>query len=248
MKSIFSKLVSLFSLPVMESSIINNMSIECNSFSGLESSTFITSEKIQKQALRSKLIDSSVNGFLGSPLPACSISLDDLNDRIKEVSEIKNEINIESFQKLTEQLAERETEILRDKNRWESTFNSIPDLVMIVNEDRTIIRVNASLCAATKRNPEDFLGKKCHDILSGSNHKCTFCPPPNDKKVTKCFENHMNNIETIVIDNPYLKGTFLFSSTRILYEELNQNSSVVILRDISKIKETEINLKKKKKR
>lgn len=169
----------------------------------------------------------------------------DLNKKMTEYDRCQvDDKMFETVEKLTKSLSERETEIVRDKNRWIHTFNSVPDIMMIVNKDRKIIQVNDSFVNATRITREKALSMKCYDIITGSTHTCSFCPEDDIKKKS-CFLSHANKFETISIDNEYLTGTFLFSSTKIKYDDVDQHSSVVMLRDVTKIKETELNLSKK---
>ncbi len=55
--------------------------------------------------------------------------------------------------------------MLEAKNEWERTFNTITDLVFIVNPDNRIIRANSEFCARLGLNPEEAVGRNWAELL-----------------------------------------------------------------------------------
>jgi len=149
-------------------------------------------------------------------------------------------LDMSKLEELAKKLSERDSQIQRDKKLWEATFNSIPDLIVIVDKDRRIIRANYSFCKKTGLTEQQYQNMKCHDLLVGSTHPCSFCPATyKSGSESTCYKIHEDiklRVEKVDINNQYLKGTFLFSSTEILDDD-EQINSVLVLRDISEFKE-----------
>jgi len=51
------------------------------------------------------------------------------------------------------------------KEVWDLTFDSVPDLVAIVDPGNTVIRVNRALAAHVGVEPHDLVGRKCFDVM-----------------------------------------------------------------------------------
>ncbi len=59
---------------------------------------------------------------------------------------------------------------------WQVTFDSIPDMVMILDRDCGIVNVNAATLAFLKLPLEDILGKSCHSLMHGTSKPVRVCP------------------------------------------------------------------------
>jgi PAS domain S-box-containing protein len=71
---------------------------------------------------------------------------------------------------------EAEGALLRAKEEWERTFNALPDLIAILDQDHHIIRVNRAMAETLKKAPEELAGRKCHECMHGSSAPPPFCP------------------------------------------------------------------------
>jgi len=112
---------------------------------------------------------------------------DILDDNIKKHLaglEEKSNLRLQKITKtldLVEQLtddAKKDQDILRfERDVWKATFNAIPNLIMILDSNRTIARVNKSFLNQIGSLEDDLIGKSCSEVL---NH--TFCDCEN-----KCY-------------------------------------------------------------
>jgi len=59
---------------------------------------------------------------------------------------------------------------------WEVTFNSVSDMISILDEEYNIVKVNKSFANLFNCKPEDCIGKKCYEILHGKNETHSMCP------------------------------------------------------------------------
>ncbi|MFH1113786.1 MAG: PAS domain S-box protein [Pseudomonadota bacterium] len=69
-----------------------------------------------------------------------------------------------------------EAEIIRARDEWERTFDAVPDLVMILDDQHRILRVNAATTRRLGLTKEDALGRYCHEIFHGTDKPPGFCP------------------------------------------------------------------------
>jgi formate hydrogenlyase transcriptional activator len=74
---------------------------------------------------------------------------------------------------------------------WDSSFNTITDPVSIHDNQFRIIKINPALASLLKENPENILGKKCHQIIHGMENPVDTCPHVkallNHRSVTEKF-------------------------------------------------------------
>lgn len=66
--------------------------------------------------------------------------------------------------------------IKESAQEWETTFNSIEDLVSIHDRDFGIVKVNRAFADAFKMRPEEVIGKKCYEIVHGMKKPWPTCP------------------------------------------------------------------------
>jgi PAS domain S-box-containing protein len=69
-----------------------------------------------------------------------------------------------------------EKAILRAKRQWEQTFDAVPDLIAIIDEQSNIVRVNQALAKRLGVSPQACVGKACHDIFCDDGLPSTDCP------------------------------------------------------------------------
>jgi len=67
-------------------------------------------------------------------------------------------------------------EILRAKEEWETTFDAVPDLIMILDRDHRILRANRSVAERFGGRPEDLAGKPCYSVVHETKCPATCCP------------------------------------------------------------------------
>jgi PAS domain S-box-containing protein len=78
-----------------------------------------------------------------------------------------------TYEDITERKREEE-EINQAAEEWETTFNSIEDLVSIQDKDFKLVRVNKAYADVFNMKPKGLIGKICYEIIHGTKE-----PPPN---------------------------------------------------------------------
>ncbi len=114
---------------------------------------------------------------------------------------------------------------------WETTFNSVRDMISIHDDNFMIVKVNSAFAEKYKSKPADFVGKSCHEVLHHS-----------DKPIQQCLYNRIKeNKEPCVAD--FFEdslGIYLEASVSpILNDKGEITGSVHVTKDITKRKKME---------
>lgn len=62
------------------------------------------------------------------------------------------------------------------RGEWARTFDSLPDLVAIVDYKNRLLRINKTMAKRLGVKPEQCFGKKCHEFMHGTQFPTEFCP------------------------------------------------------------------------
>jgi len=76
---------------------------------------------------------------------------------------------------VTEREQAREA-LVRAKDNWENTFNSINDMVMLLDNEHRIVHVNRATTEGFNTTKESLVGKKCYEAVHGQRHPIKECP------------------------------------------------------------------------
>ena len=123
--------------------------------------------------------------------------------------------------RLYEQLAVAEKELA-------NIFDSIPDMVFLINTDYVVKNINSAVCKRLGKRPEEIIGEKCYKIFHGTNEPWEACP---HHWTLESKEEHVEELE-----DSYLGGTFISSSSPIFNMKHELIGTVHVLRDISELK------------
>ena len=80
-----------------------------------------------------------------------------------------------SFRDITER-KQAEEELKQAAEEWQSTFDSVTDLVSVHNKDFKFLRVNKACVDAFNMKPEEFTGKACYEVIHGTKEPWPNCP------------------------------------------------------------------------
>jgi len=128
-----------------------------------------------------------------------------------------------------------EQENIKIKEEWEETFNVVPELIAILDNDHTIIRVNKSFTDRFNNSMDYFIGKKCYEIVHNNDNVPEECP---HAQLLLDGKQHVQE----GYDN-LLKGYFIVTCSPIFNDNKELIGSVHSMIDITKRKETEDKLK-----
>ncbi|MEE9175110.1 MAG: PAS domain S-box protein, partial [Thermodesulfobacteriota bacterium] len=125
--------------------------------------------------------------------------------------------------------------LINAKRDWESTFDSVKDMIVLYDKDGKITRYNNELLSRLNVKPEDIIGKKCYEVFyvdekerNEHKHEC---------KVTLAAKTKKSS--SIEKESTSLHGTFLFSTFPRFSDKGEFTGVVQILSDITERKKAE---------
>ena len=132
-----------------------------------------------------------------------------------------------------EELQELNIKVENAKRDWETTFDSISDIISILDSDFNITRCNQALARKFNTKPEELVGKKCYEVFHGSDEPWPTCP------FVRCKETLKPETEEIEC----MGGFYTISCFPRLDEAGELNGIVHVARDITERKKAEEQIK-----
>lgn len=114
------------------------------------------------------------------------------------------------------------------EQQLENIFESISDMVYFNSNDYVIKSVNKAVSKKIGLPASEIIGKKCYEVFHGMNEPFKKCPHHKTVMTKKAF------IEEL--EDPYMGGTFLTSSSPIFDSGGEFMGSVHVVRDITELK------------
>ena len=135
-----------------------------------------------------------------------------------------------TIRKLTEE------KLVNSRQQWVDTFNQIPDLIAILDNEHRIVRANDAMLKKLGLTIDKARGKFCYECVHGEDSPPSFCPhamllKDGKEHVTELFEKKLG-------------GDYLVSCTPIYDTKGKLKGSVHVARDISERKQAEKRQKK----
>ena len=124
-----------------------------------------------------------------------------------------------------------EQQLLRANREWQRTFDSVPDLVTLVDREHRILRVNRAMAKRLGCSAEQCEGQKCYVCVHGLDAPPNFCP--HSQTIADGLEHSAEVYEE------RLGGHFLVSCTPLFDDRGEFVASVHVARDITERKRTE---------
>lgn len=124
-----------------------------------------------------------------------------------------------------------EEAIIRAKEEWERTFDSVPDMIAILDNQHRVLRVNEAMAKRLGLMPEECVGLPCYKAVHGTSAPPDFCPH------SRTLADGQEHIEEVREDR--LGGDFLVSTTPLHNEHGKMIGSVHVAHDITERKRAE---------
>lgn len=121
------------------------------------------------------------------------------------------------------------------REEWERTFDAIPDLIAILDEEHKVVRVNKAMAERLGVPPEACIGVQCFVAVHGSSCPPDFCPH------SKLLNDGKEHTEEVHEEN--LGGYFIVTASPVYNENGRVVGSVHVARDISSRRQMEDELK-----
>ncbi len=134
---------------------------------------------------------------------------------------------------IIEDISERKRaeEAIQTAKEWRTTFNTMPDLVMLIDHDNRITRANKATSETLGFSLEEMLGRKCFEYVHGTEAPPEFCP---HARTIADGKEHTAEIYDACSDKH-----FLVTTTPRFDDFGTLNGSVHIMRDITERKRAE---------
>jgi PAS domain S-box-containing protein len=139
---------------------------------------------------------------------------------------------------VTRDISERkrvEKALLQAKKEWERTFDSLPDLITVLDDRHRIVRVNRAMAERLGLTPGQCIGRTCYESIHGRNEPIASCP--------HALNLVDGQVHTAEVHEERLGGDFLVSCTALFDEEGVRIGAVHIARDITGRKRAEEGLR-----
>ena len=128
--------------------------------------------------------------------------------------------------------------IRQAKEDWERTFDSVPDLICLIDNNKIITRMNRTMAATLGIKPEEAIGRKCYTCVHHTEQPPAFCP---HLQLLNDGKEHQAEIRD---EN---RGKWFHLTVSPLRNDAGSIIGVVhVARDITRRKETEEKLTKAK--
>jgi two-component system cell cycle sensor histidine kinase/response regulator CckA len=135
---------------------------------------------------------------------------------------------VEDFKDITARKQAAEA-LVRAKLDWENTFDAIADMVMLLDNEHQIIRVNRAAAEALNTTKESLVGKKCYEAVHKRSHPIRECPLVVTMKTLEP--------QSAEIEEPRLGGTFICSTSPMLDGEGRLTGYTHSLKNITESKQ-----------
>lgn len=120
--------------------------------------------------------------------------------------------------------------------QWEMTFDAVPDLIAIVDDQHRFVHVNKAMAEKLGCTPEEAVGLTCYERFHGTAEPPSYCPH------TKALTDERAHI--VEIYEKHLGGHFLLSASPLYDAQGRLIGTVDVARDVTEQKRIEEELRK----
>jgi len=121
--------------------------------------------------------------------------------------------------------------VSRGKREWEQTFDAVPDLILIIDKNHTISRVNLAMAERCGLSPAGLPGRKCYEVFHGMSSPPACCP------FARLMRDGVEHTEEIEEKN--LAGFFEITVSPLYDDAGSLTACVHVARDVTGRKKAE---------
>ncbi|MGF3522499.1 MAG: PAS domain S-box protein, partial [Candidatus Bathyarchaeia archaeon] len=140
-----------------------------------------------------------------------------------------------SVQKDITELKKTQQKLVAAEEEWHATFNTIPDLIVVLDDQYQIVRANRALAEKLGVTPDQCVGLTCYKHIHGTESPPDFCPYIQTLKDGKEHSQEMYL--------PAAGGHFLVSTSPLKDATGRLSRALHVARDITALKQSEAQLK-----
>ena len=126
-------------------------------------------------------------------------------------------------------------DLLKARDDWGRTFDTVPDLIAIIDTRHRIVSMNRAMAERLGISRQEAVGRRCCELLHGTQEVPPSCPH------LKMLASGKTESETRF--EKTLNGDFIVTASPILAEDGTIESSVYVMHEISELKRLERSLK-----
>jgi len=169
------------------------------------------------------LIEEKVKSLVGIPLlskgeAVGAICLTSRSDRLLGQNEVHLLESLGNQVGMALQNAKLFSSVEKAKSEWETTFDTVTDLITIRDKDFKTLRANRTAFIRSGLKPEEMIGKRCYEVLHHRDTPCEEC------YVTEALRT--GRPQSGERESEYLKGIFRYN-TYPVYDESGKVVAVV---------------------
>jgi PAS domain S-box-containing protein len=129
-----------------------------------------------------------------------------------------------------------EAELIRARDEWERTFDAVPDLIMIIDNQYRVVRTNKAAAKRLGCRPDELVGLLCYRAVHGTDEPPASCP---HKHLLADAEAHVAELS-----GDRLGGHHLVTVSPLFDLDGKLVGSVHVARDITDRKQAEESLRR----
>lgn len=119
-------------------------------------------------------------------------------------------------------------ELLKARDDWKRTFDTVPDLIATIDSNHRIINMNRAMAERLGISQNEAVGRRCCELVHGSQEPPPSCPH------RRSFLSGRAEAETLFELN--LNGDFIVTVSPLLAEDGSVESSVHVMHDVTEMK------------
>jgi PAS domain S-box-containing protein len=124
-----------------------------------------------------------------------------------------------------------EEKLLQANKRWSQTFDAVPDLIAVLDNDFRILQANEAMARRLGVTPEECAGQLCYEVVHGTDVPPSFCP---HQRSLRDGKGHM-----VEVSEECLGGEFIIRTSPMFDSQGLMIGSVHVVLDITKRKRAE---------
>ena len=173
---------------------------------------------------------------LGIMLPRAILLSESPNEALVEsigIFTIGAVVNQLFYMRRREQERIRQTDALlkSEEEKWRSSFNSLEDVMLIIDRNYNIENINESGLALLGKSRDQVIGKKCYKVIRGVNHPQDDCP---------CLQTwHTKQVGSLNRYEAKFDRYFSIKSAPVFDEDGEIVKFIDLMRDITELKRAE---------
>jgi PAS domain S-box-containing protein len=117
-------------------------------------------------------------------------------------------------------------QVAQSRNEWASTFDSIPDCILVHDLDYRILRANEALLQRLGRPREEVVQRRCADVLPGAGVNWQGCP-------------YCAHAACVGEEDPCFSGYSVVSTSRYAVDDHAAGATLHVIKDITEAKAAE---------